>query len=288
MSQEDTRTRAENLLKLLDLERIEEDLYLGQNEQLGMPRLFGGQVLSQAAMAASRTVGAELACHSMHAYFLTAGTPDTPVLYEIERIRNGRSFSTRRVVAVQHGKAIFNMDISFQISEPGFEHAHPAPNVPRPEELKDDVTSAAASGEDARGVTFAGRPRPFELRSVVGIDTPGWLKARAHNPVWIRFPVAVQDDALARSLLAYASDMGLVSTATLPHQGTTSRAQLQMASLDHALWIHRTPDFADWMLINKRTSRASGSRGMVHADIFSRGGTLIASITQEGLIRQVR
>ena len=278
--------RARRLLEILDLEQVEENLFIGQNEEERNRRLFGGQVLAQAARAAYATVeGVHL--HSLHAYFIRAGRSEKPVLYEIERIRDGRSFTTRRVVAIQGGEAIFNMDVSFQVEEPGFEHAHPMPNVPPPEELADDLSRVADLGEDERLGRMTKSERPFELRSVFEIGSPGWAEDRYWSPAWIRFrvPVDAADGVLARCLLAYASDMSLVSTAWLPHQSSTPRSRLQMASLDHALWIHRDVPIDQWLLFHKRTSNAQGARGMVHADFFSVDGDLVASVTQEGLIR---
>jgi acyl-CoA thioesterase-2 len=286
--------RAQRLLEILDLEQVEQNLYLGQNESRTGARhgrrLFGGQVLAQATMAASRTVSG-LSVHSLHAYFLKGGRSALPVLYEVERIRDGKSFTTRRVVAVQGGDAIFNMDISFQVDEPGFEHAHPMPNVPPPDELEDDVAVAESLSEvDQRMSPMVKLHRPFEMRSVFRLGSDAWVDDRFWNPVWIRFrePVDPADKVLARCLLAYASDMGLVSTASLPHQSEISRAHLQMASLDHALWIHREVPIDQWMLFHKRTASAHASRGMVHADFFSSEGELVASVTQEGLLRPPR
>ncbi|MEQ8691510.1 MAG: thioesterase family protein [Pseudomonadales bacterium] len=276
---------AADLLKLLELERIEENLYLGQNEQRSPTRLFGGQVLSQALMAASRTVEGGLAAHSLHAYFLTPGQIHRPVLYEVERIRDGRSFTTRRVVAVQEGRAIFSMDVSFQIQEIGFEHAHAMPNVPLPDELEDDLQVALAMGDDPRLGLLAKHARPFEIRSVFKLGSQPWSEDRTHNPSWIRFPSKVDDPVLARALLAYASDMGLVSTAALPHQSEVPRKQIQTASLDHALWIHREVVMGEWLLLHRRTTMAEGARGLIHADFYSESGALVASVTQEGLLR---
>lgn len=289
--------RARRLLEILDLQQIEENLYLGQNEASNLPgpmRLFGGQVLAQAATAAYRTVDG-LHLHSLHGYFLRAGSSERPVLYEIERIRDGRSFTTRRVVAIQNGEAIFNMDVSFQIDEPGFEHAHPMPNVPLPDELQDDVIVAAKfadelSAAETRLSPMAKIERPFETRSIFPIGSEAWASDRSWSPVWIRFrePVDPSDKVLARCLLAYASDMSLVSTASLPHQSEVVRSRLQMASLDHALWVHREVPVDQWLLFHKRTSTSQGSRGMLHADFYAESGELIASVTQEGLVRKRR
>ncbi len=282
--------RAERLLTILDLEQVEEDLFVGQNEDRGPRRLFGGQVLAQALRAAYGTVS-DLQVHSLHGYFLRAGSAERPVLYEIERIRDGRSFTTRRVVAIQNGEAIFNMDVSFQIDEPGFDHAHPMPNVPMPDELDDDVTVAMSMAEDdGRLSPMARIARPFETRSVFQLGSEAWASDRYWSPVWMRFrePVDAADQELARCLLAYGSDISLVSTASLPHQGELSRDRLMMASLDHALWLHRDVPVDQWLLYHKRTSTAQGSRGMVHADFYSQDGELIASVTQEGLLRERR
>ncbi len=285
--------RAEELLDVLALETIEQNLYLGQNEQRGPRRLFGGQVLAQAAMAAYRTVD-DVHLHSVHAYFLRAGSPDRPVLYEVERIRDGRSFVTRRVVAIQGGEAILSLDASFQVDEPGFEHGHPMPNVPLPEELTDDWRSASALAEDdphARLLSPMARlPRPFVTRGVFEPGTDAWAMERYFNPTWLRFPLKLEGDvhgtqAFKRCLLAYASDLSLVSTASLPHQDELAREALQMASLDHALWIHRPVAPDEWLLFAKRTTTAQGARGLVHADFFDLQGELVASVTQEGLLR---
>ena len=287
-----TINRAERLLNVLDLKQIEENLYLGENEPDHGPRIFGGQVLAQASMAAYRTV-ADLDAHSIHAYFLRPGDSSKQVLFEVERIRDGRSFSTRRVVAIQSGQAIFNMDISFQAAEIGLEHSLPMPNVPLPSELQEDRKAAQRLGgakADLRLSAMAKLQRPFELRSVFELGTPAWAEARAWNPVWVRFMAPVTEAAgpsqpISRCLLAYASDMGVVSTGYLPHQNEVDRSQLQMASLDHSLWIHRPVPMDQWLLFHKRTSSAHGARALVHADFFSSDGQLIASVTQEGLLR---
>jgi acyl-CoA thioesterase-2 len=278
-------------LEILQLERIEENLYRGQNEVTGRFRLFGGQVLAQALRAASNTV-ADRHVHSLHAYFMRAGDAQRPVLYEIDRIRDGRSFTTRRVVAIQDGRAIFSMSASFQVEESGFEHTHSMPNVPPPEELEDDLDVVAQLARHHPDLSpMAGKARPFEMRSVFPL---GWQQYRFWNPVWIRFPIDIAEagvddefarQAQARCLLAYASDMGLVSTALLPHGGEVPRDSVQMASLDHALWVHRPLPYNEWLLFHKRTSNADGARGLTHADFFSRDGVLLASVSQEGLVR---
>ena len=281
---------AGRLLEILDLEQIEENLYLGHNEHQRTRRLFGGQVVAQATAAAYRTVE-DVHVHSLHAYFIQAGSPERPVLYEIERIRDGRSFTTRRVVAIQNGVAIFNMDISFQIDEMGFDHANPIPNVPLPDELRDDVQIALTmADDDPRLSPMARTMRPFEMRSVFQPGTEAWAADRSWSPTWIRLraPVDAGDERLARCLLAYASDMSLVSTAMLPHQSEVPRGHLQTASLDHALWIHRPVPIDQWLLFHKRTSTSQGARGLVHAELYAETGDLVASVTQEGLLRLPR
>ena len=277
-----TQQRAEGLLELLALEQIEQNLFRGRNEARGVLPLFGGQVLAQACRAAMQTVEA-LKLHSLHAYFLRAGSADRPVLYDVERVRDGRSFATRRVVAVQAGEAIFIMDASFQIAEPGLEHAHPMPNVPLPHELEDDVVIAQGMADPPPRLL---KVRPFHVRSVFPPDSAALSQERYFNPRWIRFPDPPDDDSLQRCLLTYASDMGLVATVHLPHQSEVNRDAMQMASLDHAMWIHREVDLDGWLLFHTRTSVAGGSRGLVHAEFFTEAGELVASVTQEGLVRK--
>ena len=286
------REKAERLLEILDLESIEQNLYRGLNEVRGNFRLFGGQVLSQALRGAYRTIE-DRNVHSVHAYFMRAGDAAIPVLYEVDRIRDGRGFATRRVVAIQNGEAIFSMSASFQIQEDGFEHADLMPNVPLPDELEDDLVVASRALESGDGLRhrglspMAGRPRPFEMRSVFPLGSDIWAQNRFFSPVWIRFSLPLPDDdqSLARCVLAYASDMGLVSTALLPHAQSVPRDEVQMASLDHSLWIHRPVPVNEWLLFHKHTSTAGGSRGLVHGEFYSERGELLASVTQEGLIR---
>lgn len=281
--------RAVELQDILALEPIEQNLFRGRNETREFPRLFGGQVLSQALSAAYQTVeGSQV--HSLHGYFLRAGTPKLPVLYEVDRIRDGRSFATRRVLGIQRGKAIFSMSVSLHKEEIGFDHALPMPNVPPPEELRDDDVVSAQLPPDTPGLwPMATVQRPFTMRSVFAYDSPGVGDNRRFNPVWIKFRKEVPDDvALHHCLLAYASDMGMVSTATLPHQADVDRSTLQMASLDHGLWLHRPFRVDDWLLFHKHTTVAVGARGLSHAEFFSRDGLLVASVTQEGLVRPKR
>ncbi len=282
-----SESREARLISILNLKKIDEDLFLGDNESLSGFRLFGGQVLAQAVRAAYQTVKDRHA-HSLHAYFLKGGIAEQPVLFEVERVRDGKSFTTRRVVAIQNGDAIFNMDLSFQIEESGFQHSDPMPNVPPPEELADDI-EVALSLDQAHGnmSPMAKIKRPFETRSVFRLGSEEWGKERFSNPVWIKFrgEVESEDQEFSRCLISYASDMGLVSTSTLPHQPDVARDSLQLASLDHSLWIHRDVPIDEWILFHKKTSSANGSRGMNHAEFFSQNGELIASVSQEGLLR---
>ena len=278
---------ADDLLQILILEQIERNLFRGRNEDRMGGRLFGGQVVAQALRAAWHTVDGRVA-HSLHGYFLRPGSAGRPVLYDVERIRDGSSFTTRRVVAIQKGEAICNVDISFQVEEAGLSHGAAMPNVPLPETLEDDVAYARRHADDDPHMSpWARRERPFESRSVYRAGTPRPPHERAWNPVWLRFkaPVPPEDKALASCLLAYASDMGLVSTAVIAHMGEAPRRRLHLASLDHALWIHRAPALDDWILFVKRTTTATGGRGMNHAELFDRGGQLLASVSQEGLLR---
>lgn len=282
-----SESREARLISILNLKKIDEDLFLGDNESLSGFRLFGGQVLAQAVRAAYQTVKDRHA-HSLHAYFLKGGIAEQPVLFEVERVRDGKSFTTRRVVAIQNGDAIFNMDLSFQIEESGFQHSDPMPNVPPPEELADDI-EVALSLDQAHGnmSPMAKIKRPFQTRSVFRLGSEEWGKERFSNPIWIKFrsEVESEDQELSRCLISYASDMGLVSTSTLPHQPDVARDSLQLASLDHSLWIHRDVPIDEWILFHKKTSSANGSRGMNHAEFFSQNGELIASVSQEGLLR---
>ena len=279
---------AERLLQLLQLEKIEENLYRGQHEERPDIRLFGGQVLAQALRAACSTVDQSRSPHAIHAYFLKAGSFELPVLYEVDRIRDGGSFTTRRVVAIQGGEAIFNMEASFHKAESGWNHAALMPNVPTYDELEDDVAVVRAlDTRDPRISGMARIERPFELRSVFRPGSDAWAMERRWNPVWMRYrvPVAADDPAVASCLLAYASDMGMVSTATLPRAEAHDRSRLRQASLDHALWIHRPVPINGWLLFHKHTNTAQAARGLNHGEFFAEDGTLVASVAQEGLMR---
>ncbi|MBV9043570.1 MAG: acyl-CoA thioesterase II [Alphaproteobacteria bacterium] len=280
------RTPIEEVMDLLDLEKIEENIFRGQSPEDRMQRVFGGQVLGQALVAASRTVEGRV-CHSFHAYFLRAGDPKIPILYEVDRARDGGSFTSRRVIAIQHGKQIFNMSASFQAVEKGLEHQFDMPKVPAPETLMDEHEARKKwmenMPEDAKA--WMSRPRPIEMRPVI-LDN--WMNRAPREPfdnVWIRATGPVPDDIIVQqSVMAYASDMSLLDTALLPH-GRSWQSPIQMASLDHAMWFHHPFKMDDWLLYAQDSPSASGARGFNRGSLFTRDGKLVASVVQEGLMR---
>jgi acyl-CoA thioesterase-2 len=278
----------ETLLSILDLEPLEHNLFRGRSPQVGWQRVFGGQVIGQALVAAARTVEGR-AAHSLHAYFMRPGDPSVPIIYEVDRIRDGKSFATRRVVAIQHGEAIFSMSASFQVEEAGFDHQLPMPSVPPPEELPSESDLKALFVESAPEPVrrYWERERPLELRPV---DLRHYLSREALEPVqqvWIRATGRLPDDPnIHRSVLAYASDMTLLDTSLFAHGRNIFDRDLQVASLDHALWFHRPFRIDEWLLYNEDSPSASGARGFSRGSLFSRDGRLIASVAQEGLIRR--
>ncbi len=276
-----------DLVHLLHLERIEDNIFRGDSRDIGSAQVFGGQVLGQALSAAHHTVEGRTA-HSMHAYFLRRGDMDAPIVYHVDRARDGRSFSVRRVVAIQHGRPIFNMSASFQVPEEGLEHQAEMPDVPPPEELRDslEIASEIIDALPEKMRRFHTQKRPFEFRPV---RVPNFLKAEQLPPVkhvWVKAVDALPDDAnLHRNLLAYFSDYELLGTATLPHGLRWGADNVQMASLDHALWFHRAARVDEWLLYSFDSPNASGARGFSRGQIFTRDGILVASSAQEGLIR---
>jgi acyl-CoA thioesterase-2 len=284
MSDDGAKAMAD-VLVLLDLEKVEDDVFRGQSPQGRIQRVFGGQVLGQALVAATRTVEASRICHSLHAYFLRPGDPLVPILYEVDRSRDGRSFSVRRVVAIQNGKQIFVLAASFQTPEQGYEHQFPMPDVPPPEALEDEIAARRKNPELMPELLreWLTRARPFETRPVI-IDPPGDRPPRPpYDNVWFRAAGPVPGP-FTLALLAYASDASLLSTSLLPH-GKSIFSNLQVASLDHAMWFHRPFRFDDWLLYAQDSPSASGARGFNRGAIYARDGTLIASVAQEGLIR---
>ncbi|HTQ14423.1 MAG TPA: acyl-CoA thioesterase II [Rhizomicrobium sp.] len=277
----------DDLIALLDLEKIEENIFRGTSPKDRSQRVFGGQVLGQALVAAGRTVEGRI-CHSMHAYFLVGGDPKVPILYEVDRSRDGTSFSSRRVVAIQHGRQIFHMSVSFQIAEPGLEHQIDPPRVPGPDELpsEDDFRKAMADKLPPEMREHFTRPRPIELRSVDRNDIFAPQKRPPHQAVWVRATGPLPHDiALNQCVLAYASDMTLLDTSLLPHGIGWFDGTIQMASIDHAMWFHRPFRADDWLLYVQDSPSASGARGFNRGLIYQ-DGRLVASVTQEGLMRQ--
>lgn len=277
-----------DVINLLDLEEIEQNHYRATSPSDGWQRVYGGQVLGQALVAASRTVPDDRPAHSLHGYFLRAGDTEAPILYKVDRIRDGRSFTTRNVVAIQHGRAIFSMSISFQLIEEGLSHQAQMPEVPMPEELRDERELRADQAEQLPAEfreSFL-RDRPIDFRP---IDPQDLLQPRKRPPqqyCWmkIRDPLP-EDPQLHQCVLAYLSDWSLLDTSTYPHGLSFLNDQLQMASLDHAMWFHRPFRADDWLLYAQDSPSASGSRGLNRGQIFSRNGDLVASAAQEGLMR---
>jgi len=276
-----------DLIQLLDLEPIEVNLFRGRSPQDGWQRVFGGQVLGQALVAAARTVEGR-AAHSFHAYFLRPGDPKLPILYDVDRIRDGSSFTTRRVVAIQHGKAIFNLAASFQVDEPGLEHQIEMPDVPPPEGLPNEVELRQRQIEripEKFRATFL-RERPIEVRPIDPVDEFAPEKRPPFQNVWFRAVDSLPDErALHQCVLAYASDLTLLDTSNLPHGVSWWSEKFQTASLDHAMWFHRPFRADEWLLYAQDSPRAAGARGFNRGSVFTRAGELVASVTQEGLIR---
>ncbi len=284
-------TAVEDLLSILDLEELDLNLFRGRSPQAGWQRVFGGQVIGQALVAAVRTVDASRSPHSMHAYFLLPGDPKVPIIYDVDRMRDGKSFTTRRVTARQHGHPIFSMLVSFHTDEPGLDHQAKMPNVPPPEELPNEAQMREkllpTMPDPVR--RYYERERPIELRPVE-FDRYGGKKypdGRFH--VWIRTTGRLPDNlAIHQCVLAYASDMTLLDAALAPHGRTLFEKEFMAASLDHALWLHRPFRADDWLLYAQDSPNLHGSRGFSRGLIFTRDGTLVASVAQEGLVRKRR
>ncbi len=276
----------DELVSLLDLEPIEVNVFRGNSPDEDRQRTFGGQVAGQALTAAVRTVDAERHVHSLHAYFLRPGDPNAPILYTVDRIRDGRSFTTRRVVAVQHGRAIFNLQASFQVHEAGFEHQEPAPSgLPDPLSLP-TWQERLAPFADVIG-EWATRPRPIDLRFIDG-GPAAERPPSDHQRTFLRADGRLPDDpALHACVVTYASDMTLLDTVLLPHGIGWPHTGVQMASLDHAMWFHRRFRADEWLLFDQRTHVSSGARGLATGELYDAEGHLVVSVVQEGLIRPV-
>jgi acyl-CoA thioesterase-2 len=280
-------TALESLLDLLDLEEIELNIFRGRSPQERSQRVFGGQVVGQALVAAHRTVE-DRHVHSLKGDFLRPGDPKIPILYEVDRIRDGRSFTTRRVVAIQHGRAIFSMAVSFQVEEKGFEHHTPMPDMPSP----NDTPDPGQFDEKVRDVVPAEHrqwldaPQPIEVRPVEVRDPIHPEKASPNLAIWLRAAGKLpDDDRIHQCVLAYASDMNLLDTCLLPHGVTWMNPKFQSASLDHSIWFHHRFRADEWLLFVQDSPSASGGRGFNRGLVYTEDGRMIASIVQEGLIR---
>lgn len=277
------------LLDLLKLERIEQDLFRGQSQDLGWGNVFGGQVVGQALSAAAQTVPDERHVHSVHGYFLRVGDAHRPIVYDVDRIRDGKSFTTRRVVAIQNGDPIFTMAASFQRIEAGFEHQATCPVAPGPDGLLSEIEIAKKYvdriPEALRGQATC--ERPIEIRPV---DPVNVLKPRVMPPqrrVWYRAIGKLPDTpALHQYLLAYASDFNLLGAAMQPHAVSWLMPDMQVASLDHAIWFHRPFRMDEWLLYVIDSPSASGARGLSRGQFYTQSGVLVASTAQEGLMRR--
>ncbi|MCY4176165.1 MAG: acyl-CoA thioesterase II [Acidimicrobiaceae bacterium] len=274
------QTALDNVVAILDLEAIEVNLFRGRSPEDDRQRIFGGQVAGQALVAAARTVERG-SVHSLHAYFLRAGDPKTPVIYDVDRIRDGRSFTTRRVVAVQHGRAIFQLAASFHVAEDGFEHADEMPRVPDPETLAQRSPGSSPNNLwkwmqalDIRYVTTS----PLDRSGPLPPDQLVWMRANG---------VLGDDPVLHACLLTYASDLTLLDTTLTPHGTAAGDPSVMMASLDHAMWFHGPFRADEWLLYDQHTPSAGGARGLATGRVFTRDGRLVASVVQEGLIRRI-
>ena len=277
----------DDLLRLLDLEPLEVNIYRGRNRNLGAERVFGGQVFAQALVAARRTVN-DREAHSAHGYFILPGDLTTPIVYFVDRLRDGKSFTTRRVTAIQHGQAIFNLSASFHVPEEGVAHQSTMPDVPDPETLTPelDLIRAIASRLPLEHRAAIVQERPIDFRPVAPLDFFNPEKREPVRHVWFRAIGSLPEDVLThQAILAYASDYGLLITALQPHGIAFRSPGLQLASLDHSLWMHRAFRADEWLLYAVDSPVATGARGFVRGQVFSRSGELVASVAQEGLIR---
>jgi acyl-CoA thioesterase-2 len=289
----DPHASVQRLLSLLDIETIDTDLYRGATRDEGWIRVYGGQVVAQALVAATRSVPEDRLCHSLHAYFIRPGNPSHPILYRVERDRDGGSFTTRRVIALQQGKAIFNLAASFQVQEDGLSHAAPMPDAPAPETLPSELEltrrHADRTPEPWRSIWLA-RDRPIDFRPVAPDDPFNPTAQPPQSLDWCRLaaPLPLISPATARAIFAYASDMTMLDICLRPHAISWTDPKLQGASLDHAIWFYQTPDMNDWLLFAGDSPVAAGSRGLNRALVHSRSAGLVAAVQQEGLIRYRR
>ncbi|MEC6795904.1 acyl-CoA thioesterase II [Photobacterium sp. S4TG1] len=279
----------DELLTLLQLEQIERELFRGQSENLGLPQVYGGQVIGQSLSAAQQTVDPERHLHSFHSYFLLPGNPEKPIIYDVETLRDGRSFSTRRVKAIQNGRPIFYLTASYQADEQGFEHQSTMPNVVGPEGLasESELVESIAQYLPPKIVETFGNKRPIEVRPVTVINP---LKPTIEDPkqyLWIKTNGEMPHElSIHQYMLAYASDWGFLTTSLHPHGVTLFSPNMQVATIDHSMWFHRPFKVDEWLLYVIDSPSASGSRGIVRGEIYNQQGQLVASAVQEGLIRQ--
>jgi acyl-CoA thioesterase II len=281
----------DRLVDLLDLERIDLDIFRGRSPDESLQRVFGGQVAGQALVAAGRTTDGDRPVHSLHSYFLRPGTPGVPIVYQVERVRDGRSFTTRRVVAIQQGRIIFNLTASFHAAEPGFEHQVAKPEVPGPEDLPTLIEEVRAHlGELPAQLERMSRRHPFDLRYVERLR---WTQeaveaAEPRSAVWMRALGPLGDDPLVHvCALTYASDLTLLDAVRMPVEPLWGRRGFDMASLDHAMWFHRPFRADEWFLYQQESPIATGARGLARGLIFDRDGRLLVSVMQEGLFRKI-
>lgn len=279
----------DNLLDILDLEPLEQNLFRGRSPQHGWQRVFGGQVLGQALVAAVRTVPPDRIAHSLHGYFLLPGDPSRPIIYNVGRVRDGKSFTTRNVTAIQHGRPMFVMSVSFQIDEPGLDHQSPIPAVPSPDDLpnEQELKARMLPRLPANMRSYWERERPIEMRPV---DVSRYVAREKRTPeqsIWMRASGTLPDEfPLHQCVLAYASDFSLLDTALIAHGKLMFDEDIQLASLDHALWFHRPFRADEWLLYVQDSPSTHGARGLCRGSVYTRTGVLVATVAQEGLMRQ--
>lgn len=279
---------SDDLIALLDLEPLEHNIYRGQNRDIGTKRIYGGQVLAQALVAAQRTVDADRPIHSMHGYFILAGDLSVPVVYFVDRLRDGGSFTTRRVTAIQHGQAIFNLSASFHRREEGLAHQLEMPDVPPPEEVRPELDVIRERAQTMQGKVHSAvtQDRPLDVRPIDDDDPFEPKVMPARRAMWVRTTGRLGDDPLHhQAVLAYASDYGLIVTALRPHARSVRDPEMMVASLDHSIWFHRPFRIDEWLLYVVDAPVSSGGRGFARGTYFTREGELVASTAQEGLMR---
>ncbi|POS93747.1 acyl-CoA thioesterase II [Vibrio cholerae] len=278
----------DELLSLLQLEKLEEGLYRGASENLGLPQVYGGQVIGQALSAARYTVESDRTVHSFHSYFLYPGDPEKPIIYDVENLRDGKSFSTRRVKAIQNGRPIFYLTASYHGDAPGFEHQKTMPVVPGPENFASESELAAQIAHflpEKLQKAFCGE-KPIEMRPVTVINPLKPEKAEPKQYLWIRANGDMPDDQLIHQyLLGYTSDWGFLVTALHPHGVSLMTPKFQVATIDHSIWFHRPFKMDDWLLFAIESPTASNTRGLVRGEIYDRQGNLVATAVQEGVMR---